>query len=833
MARLILRGPPLLGVPMQRRILLVLGVSLLSAAPAPAEEDRIEAPSAFQLEVDDEDDPTAGPEYEVDAAGAQAERVRETGTAPELSARASRKIEEIVVRARRRAELIEDTPISVTALSPTVLREAGVTTINEIENLVPNVAFRTGGLGQQIRIRGVGAASGGVAFDPGVGLYLDGVFMPRSRSAVLDLVDVQQVEVLRGPQGTLFGKNTVGGAVNVTSVKPHMDAEAFAFVRPGNQGRLNTRAMVNLPIGSGGLEGKLATRLAFGSNNGRGYVFNSARGVWVSGVASQSFVGSVRFLPVDGLTIDVSGNYSKVVTSGPGGQCRFMEDQQLTTAAPGIEQACEETRPFDVQIDLLQLRNNQDYGAWGIVQYDAGDLLAFEDVMLRSVTSWRQQRNRARTDLDGTRLPVVNLLSAGGDPGLLDGTPTRAEQIQQEAQLSAAAWEGRIHLVTGLFTYWESAEQGATVLTTLVTPGATVQTGVNSNIKTDNFTWALYGQGTADVTDWLSLTAGVRYSSDSKSIDQLNRQATNPDLPSGGGVASATFGSWTPMASLAVLVPDDWTLETPLDHLMAYFTYARGFKGGGINAAVQVATGVNPTPFGPETLDNLELGFKTISFDRRLTLNFALFHGIYDDIQVTQQRTFVNDQGEPAVQRVTLNAAEATTQGVEVEMQARPFPGAFVLGSLGYLDARFGSFPDALSDLDGEVIDRTGQSFNSAPRWQSYLAFQYSLPVALGGGGAPWLDGWLTPRVDWAYRDRYHVLGPEVPQSIQPGYHLLGARLSYVFLDDRAQVALWGQNLLDQAYFDTAFSLGGTFGTMQRWFRAPRSFGAELSYRFG
>lgn len=333
------------------------------------------------------------------------------------------------------------------------------------------------------------------------------------------------------------------------------------------------------------------------------------------------------------------------------------------------------------------------------------------------------------------------------------------------------------------------------------------------------------------MTDWLSLTAGIRYTSDSKSVDQFNQSVTNPDA-AGGGTGAVTFDSWTPMASLAVTAPEDWTLETPFDHAMAYFTYARGFKGGGINATPQSAVGVQPLPFQPETLDNFELGFKTIALDRRLTMNVALFHGKYDDIQVTQQRTFVDEEGDPQVQRITLNAAEATTQGVEVELQSRPLPGLNVMGSLGYLDTRFDSFPNALSDFDGSVIDRTGQSFNKAPRWQTYLAIQYSLPVPAGGQQAAWFNGWLTPRVDWAYRDRYHSLGPEVPQSIQTGYHLVGARLAYDFFDDRVQVALWGQNLLDAENFGTALSLGGTFGVMRRYYRPPRTYGGELSWRF-
>lgn len=791
------------------------------------------APSVFQQGIDDPQAPYLANEYEADARVAQDEAIESTGRATGIGPSEAKKIEEIVVRARRRAELLENTPVTVTALSPELLREANITNLNQIQDLVPNVTFSSNGLGAQIRIRGVGNSSNGVAFDPGVGLYLDGVFLPRSRAAVIDLVDVQQIEVLRGPQGTLFGKNTVGGAVNVITVKPQMANEAFVFLQPGSMGTVNTRGMLNLAVGSGWLEGRLATRLSFGSRNSRGYVYNAERDTYASGTASQSFVGAVRFLPTERLSIDVSGSYSKQIGPGPGGQCQFMGDQQLTNLAPGLQEACEQTTPFISRADLLQLSNTSNYGVWGIVDFDVGDLSVLEGISVRSLTSWRQRRSRNRLDLDGTGIRIVELNSAAGGPGLTDGTPGRAEQIQQEVQFNAGTWDGRINFVTGLFTFWEKAEQGNTVLTTLYLPGSINRNGTNSNIKTDNFTWALFGQGTVDFTDWLSTTVGIRYTSDRKSIDQFNVSAVNPDAEPGGGMGSETFESWTPMANLTLRTPDDVLGDGPLDHLLAYFTYARGFKGGGINAAVQASVDVTPLPFQPETLDNFELGFKTVSFDRRLVANFALFHGKYEDIQVTQQRTFVDENGNPQVQRATLNAAKATLQGVELEVQARPLPGMFVTGSLGYLDTRFGSFQKALSDLDGSVIDRTGQSFNSAPRWQSYLAVQYSLPVSPGGPRAPWLDGWVTPRLDWAYRDRYHVLGPEVPQSIQPGYHLVGFRLSYGFMNDQAQVALWARNLLNERYFNSAFSLGGTYGTMERWYQPPRLFGGELSYRFG
>ncbi|MDG2303385.1 MAG: TonB-dependent receptor plug domain-containing protein [Candidatus Binatia bacterium] len=171
-------------------------------------------------------------------------------TAPGLSGRATAQVEESVVQARKRAELLEDTPVAVTALSESTLREANVTQIDQIQELVPNLTFVVGGSGQeqQLLIRGIGTATLGADFEPGVGFYIDGVFLPRAQGGILDVVDVQQVEVLRGAQGTLLGKNNIRGAVNITSIKPHEELEAFAMVRPGNLGTVDARIMFNLPI---------------------------------------------------------------------------------------------------------------------------------------------------------------------------------------------------------------------------------------------------------------------------------------------------------------------------------------------------------------------------------------------------------------------------------------------------------------------------------------------------------------------------------------------------------------------------------------------------------
>ncbi len=301
------------------------------------------------------------------------------------------------------------------------------------------------------------------------------------------------------------------------------------------------------------------------------------------------------------------------------------------------------------------------------------------------------------------------------------------------------------------------------------------------------------------------------------------------------------------MGSIALFAPDEILEVASLDHLMTYFTYSRGFKGGGLNAVVAAASNDGLVPFVPETLDNFEIGVKTIAFDRRLTLNIALFESRYDEIQRGVLRTSIEiDEIGNEVFRannLTLDAAEATMRGIEVEGVAMPYPGLQLTGSFGFLDSSYDSFgvgcenaaPNDLglkcpvSQLNGMNIDRSGETFLRTPAYTAFVSAQYAIPIDLDG----LLAGELTPRLEWSYRDRELLAPPEVPQGTQPSFHLINARLSYLFMDDRAQVALWGLNLTDELYFANFLTATiNTFGNAVAGHNAPRTYGAELSYSF-
>jgi len=739
-------------------------------------------------------------------------------------------IDEIVVQARKRDELIQDTPVSVTAVSNVTLDKMNATRLDDIEQMVPNLRITTGqnGVNGNIRIRGVGATNTDIAFEPGVGLFVDGVFLPRSLGNLIDLVDVEQIEVLRGPQGTLFGKNTVGGAINLTTVKPGPDYEASALVRAGNYDTVETRVGFNAPVRFGFLEDRVFTRAAFHTRRADGYTDNEFRDDDWSNRDSLSFLGSVRVLPVDDVTVDLAGMWSNEHSRSRGGECVVVRPLALFGR---IQQACAGASPFDFEADTAGLTDVSSYGSWATVAWDLGDVGPVQEFTLKSISAWREQRARLRQDLDMTAAslsftgkPFLTLDSTGD--GAAGGEPGFQRQITQEVQANATALQGKISFVAGAFTFWEDGTDTRTVTFNL----ATSESSTETRTAIDNLTWALFGQATYDVTEWASLTTGVRYSSDRKEATQRVEALGRDDVSRDGD--DETFGAWTPTASLALTTPLAWLESVPVDHLVGYFTYARGFKGGGFNAVLNPQSQAALERFDPEYLDSFELGAKTLAFDNRLALNTSVFLGLWTDQQVQAFETVgIDAGGTPQVQNRTLNAAESTIRGVEIELVGVPTPELRIEGSLGLLDTEYDTFRDAVSFFDGTAIDRSGEGFAETPEIQTLLALQYSFHFA--ATPRAWLDGWLTPRAEWSYQDQVFYEGPELGSAAeQSGYHLLHGKLTYEFNDDRTRVALWGRNLTDEEYFDHAFSLGGSIGTMNRFYAQPRTFGGEVSFRF-
>lgn len=794
-----------------------------------------------------------GAAAEVDSATAQA-AVPASEPVVGLDKNERQRIEEIVVTARKREELLSDTPISVTALSETALRESNVTRLNEITELVPNLQFdEAAGTSTTARvfIRGIGINDTIMTNQPGVGIFVDGVYMARSQGSVLDVVDIAQLEVLRGPQGTLFGKNTAGGAINITTVKPQPELGGWVQVRPGNFGRIDTRAVLDIPIRVGWLSDKLFTRFSFASLYHEGYQYNETRDSYWSDQDTLAFQGSLRFLPTDDITIDIQGNYSRNRAKPRGGHCFLVRDPLPPTAGlvTDFSENCQESSDADkltFYSDVRGVSDLESYGVWATINWDLSDLGLTEELELKSITAWREQVDATRRDFDMTASGMIRIGISGG-PLLLDGEPFTSQQISQEIQAIGRSFGGALSWVGGFYYLGDKAHE---VSGTDALYGAAVSLPGAASVgdrHVDNYTLGVFGQASWDITDWLMATGGLRWTLDHQGYAMLNwnladanetkKEAAGKPIPpeqiTQNSDDTADFNAWTPMASVAVTLPEALAPES-LDHLMGYFTYARGFKGGGFNA--RAGSGFPPDEplptFDPEHVNSFEVGIKTAWFDRRLTANASFFLAAYQDMQVLTLRSRpCEDDPDPTcvnILAINANAANATTRGAEFEFMARPIEGLALTWNVGLLDAIFDEYAST-NQLDDEPLDRAGERFSNVPEFTTFLAAQYSLPVNLPG--PTWMQGWATSRIEWYYRSDLYLAGPEIPVSRQPGVGLLNARLSYDFLDDRAQIAFWARNLTDEIYGTDAIPVA-VLGFTSIFYSPPRTWGAELSYRF-
>jgi len=772
------------------------------------------------------------------------------------------RIDELVVTARRREELRQRAPVSVTVLNEAALRAAQVRSLADLQGLVPNLVYYTTLTGQDATpfIRGVGGFPAGF-LDQGVGTYVDGVYLSRAAGSVLNVVDFEQVEVLRGPQGTLFGKNTIGGAINVRTIKPRDQLEGLVSLRGGSFGEIDTRATLNVPISVGALEDKLFSRFTFASANYDGHTENILTGGEYPDRAALDFYGALRFLPLDGVTFDLTGTWSRDHTRGLGGRCvPIAASSQINPDTgvpnnpfsgflpPGYREACERSRPYRFESELDSLADIESYGTWGILDWELGDAGPLADLALRYTGSWREQIPRARNDLDGTGFPVFVYVGVGGPPTGgqstgINGEPGFQQQIQQELQLTGAALDGRLSFVSGAFFYWDEIDEDVALRFLPGNPILDLAGGTTENINDiSRRNWALFGQTSLEVTEWLSLTAGLRYTEERMSL--ARRVTIPPDLTPLDPVLTdysnaATFGDWTPMASVALPLPAGWLAATGfLDWSMPYFTYARGFTGGGINGAGRTDNPLESRSFDPELADSFEWGLKTIAFDRRVELDFNYFLLERDDqqvLQLVQDRSACPPNGDPncvpPTSSLVTNAASSRVHGFELELRAVPTTGLLMTGGVGYTDSEFLDYANAVDSITGETIDRRGQSFAYVPEWTTHAAVQYAweLPEI---GGPHWLQGSLTPRIDWSYISAVSFVAPEIAELHQSGYNVVNFLLAYGFNDERSSVAFWVKNLTDTEYFTNTQAWPRLTGTAVRYYEPPRAFGAEILQRF-
>ncbi len=757
-------------------------------------------------------------------------------SAADDSARKGVVIEEVVVTARKMEEDLQKTPISIAAFSGDGLENRGLTNIAQIAPFVPNLSFQNnpsfGGAGNAaaIYIRGIGQKEFLPTTESGVGLYVDGVYIARSVGGILDLIDIERVEVLRGPQGTLFGRNTNGGAISITTIKPDEVLAGDVSATYGTDNRVDFKAAVNLPITD-----NLFSRFSFLSMNQDGYVnrddgaeFGDTDTVggrmsflWeatndlqieLSGEATRdrvdgpavTLLGINYGLPVDPDTPPMATIHNVGATAapnppGPTTPPCATPDMTFNPAVPG----CYDDR-FIYGTDAERTSGTapafSDTDIWGTnlsVSWNITDALA-----LKSITAYRDLDSQFARDGDHSPYRISQFYDD------LD-----QHQFSQEFQLLGTSFADRLHWIVGLYYFKEDGDNDNELDFTV--------SRFRSGGEFDNRSAAIFSQGTFDATTRFHITAGLRYTDEKKKFtpDQIihenyfagsgHPQLDAPFMQAGQRILPMVekeldFDELDPYLNMSF----DFT-----DNLMAYFSYSEGYKSGGFTQRVfpPIVAGFTApagTPdidliptFDPEFVEVYEFGFKYFGFDNRFRLNGATFYTDYSDMQI---QTFTS------VAPITKNAAKATITGFELETQLVPLDSWFVEAGVGYLDAEYDEIDFATTFVNKDNrLDRVSD-------WTLNASTYYE--IAIGSAGI------ITPRMDWSYRSKFDNDAFNTPQIRQDGYHLLNANVAWQNGNENISVIGGVTNLTDENYLITGIigdafqSYEGVYDRGREWY---------------
>jgi len=745
--------------------LLAAGCSAIAWSPAYAQETVV-SPAIPTVAGDD-----------------QAEQAAESSTSEDA-------LNDIVVTARRRTELLQRVPISIIALTEKELESRSVTNTRNLQNFVPNLTFapsqNVGEAAGNVFIRGIGQEDFGVGAEPGVGFYVDGVYFARPLGTIINLTDIARIEVLRGPQGTLFGKNTIGGAIHVISTMPRPGPERRLSVILGNYDRVEVRGVVNEPLSD-----RLFVRLSIGLVSRDGYL-RRLRPPFPVGSLEQVNAGQVnlhaegddrsqagrmqlRWLVTDTLTADVSLDGTRIRNTQGANHIDALDPRRgiFPTLNDLIEQGKLPGPPITSDLppdgfleSFAANKNSTNQDFWGASATFTKELGAN---ILKFVGAYRGLRSRIGTDIDGLYFDIAQ-------------SDHRANQRQFSGELQFSGAMGGLSYTVGLFWIDERAKLLPTnsILNEILYTCACYYTPENLPRFTTEprqlrgGSYAGYAQGTYKITDKLSATLGARYSHEKKKLDGkillLDANLEPTDIVLGTGANRDAWHRFTYRAGLEYQATSE---------LMAYGSIATGFKSGGFNVrGAPELPNMGFTSFKPETALTYEIGLRSEWLDRRLRLNATLFQTNYHDIQLRQQ-TFIAGM----ITTLIENAAKARIRGAEVELTAVPLEGLKLSAAYGHLNPKY---------LDvGRVRGLTLDSrFQRTPRHSFSGSVDYEVPLR---------SGTLEVHGDYSYRSKEQF---QIIAAIndQDAYGLLGARLTYRTRDNRWSFALFGTNLTDERY---------------------------------
>ena len=782
-------------------------------------------------------------------------------------------LEEVIVTAQRRETVLQETPIAVTAFTAEKIQDLGMFDIRDIGGLAPNTNVQKppgSNSNASIYIRGVGSAETALLFDPKVSFYIDGVYMSKTVGGVFDIVDMQSIEVLRGPQGTLFGRNSTGGAINITTAKPTGELGGTLEASAGNDGYLRYRASVDLPK----VADMLSVKLSAMHMEYDGWADNDFPGQEddLASEDNDSYRIALRLEPTEALTIDYAYDNSDNEGVASPFQVTAVKDSiynGLTTTPFPYEvlggQLFQEMAALIGDPDDRRDDYNLDAVAKEEVEVEGHTLTVaweLEPFTLKYIFGDRETDSTYdRADFDGGALNTADLFYGGGQviptPGfhaaIPDGT---VEMTTHELQMFGELFDEKLNYTLGLYYYDEEVEQDnpqtfGLPIQFLIRdpslfaaysaagfcsfPGGSPQPvcigsqrlplpfpspGADPNgngavdliYGQDTESWAIYGQGTYALTDDLELTAGLRYTEDERDAflftENLGHVSIDDKLEDDE--------DWDNVSYLLTL---NWFYSEDINF---YATYSTGYNAGAFNARAGSSNGWE-NPVDEEEIDAFEIGMKADWLDNRLRTNVAVFYNEFDDIQVVQF-----EAGSGGASSNLVNAGEATYWGIELDATAILTDGLTMDLTYGYLDAEFDEYNLLDPATDQEVDISNVAEITRAPENTANIGLQYdSEPFSLGS---------ISARVDANYTDEFVFHPFQNQYDSADDRWLISARVSLndIPLGDagRLRISAWGKNLTDEEYEEFGIDFG-TLGFAGNSFGLARTYGVDVVYDFG
>jgi iron complex outermembrane receptor protein len=683
-----------------------------------------------------------------------------------------RVLEEITVTAQRREQSLQDVPIAISVLGSGDIERLNATDVRDLQFATPNLVVVSSNAAQPFfGMRGISDTSRNPGYEQRVGVYVDGIWVGRSGASNQSVLDVQSIEVLRGPQGTLFGKNTVAGAISITTRKPGPDFGGYLQAEAGNYGLWRGAGSINVPFTD-----NLFGKLTFSAAQRDGFAEDVVtRGKEYDDRDEQAVRAQLLWQPGDATSVELSLDDFSNDYRG------LIGESTVDTIAP---------KPFEVALDGRQDFELGNDGIGLTVNHEFGN-----GFKLTSITGLRSETwSVVGADEDYRPLPIA----------FTDLTESDGDYLSQEVRLASPEGE-RFDYVVGLY-YLDQDVTGrgtARVFAPALSPSAPavyVNAAYDADVETQQI--ALFAHGNFRFSDQWSLTGGLRYTDEDKDLD-YSISDTSTLFTNGTEKDSRSESNWAPKISL------NWT---PGADLLVYASYGKAFKSGGWNT--DFVNDLDALPFDGEEAESIELGVKSTFAGDRVRLNAAVFESTNSDFQV---QSFVQLPNGGTVLTIT-NAAEVTSRGFEADLQWLATDWLRLWATYGYTDAEFDSF----KNCGAGGADCTGNRPAAAPENSWSLGSELTFPL---------LGGELFVQGDYASRDEFYSNPNNLPVTLNESLSLLNGRVGWNSPQGTWSVAAWGKNLTDEE--TQIWNTRSFLGIPRASYTEPRTYGLSVRWNFG